>query len=142
MLCALLIVSLLFVGSKMTKFFFCLTRMKGTFINDVTQNGRDFLTQIHSAHECDNGVGERAKKPLCNVISWECTYETNITYTRHCSKVLLFGITRLKLSRERIQNHLYVNDTCLGDGLLPVKPINLFFVWAMDLFLSIEKRKL
>ena len=34
----------------------------------------------------------------------------NITFSRQCFNVLLFGITRLRLSREPIKNCLYINQ--------------------------------
>ena len=36
------------------------------------------------------------------------TLQINITYTHQCSNVLSYGITRLRLLRERIKNHLYI----------------------------------
>ena len=50
----------------------------------------------------------------------------NNTYSRQCSFVLLFGITRLRLSREQIKNRLYV---CLVGIVLhclaPKSPMNI-----------------
>ena len=43
------------------------------------------------------------------VIFYIANIAINITFSRQCSNVLLFGITRLRLSRERIKNCLYIH---------------------------------
>ena len=35
-------------------------------------------------------------------------FSINVTYTRQCSNALSFGITRLRLLREQIENRLYI----------------------------------
>ena len=37
----------------------------------------------------------------------------NVTFSRQCSNVLLFGISRLRLSRERNENRLYIDRQML-----------------------------
>ena len=49
-----------------------------------------------------------AMTPFVNAIQIHHNNTIHITYSRECSNVLLFGVTRCRLSQERIKNHLFM----------------------------------
>ena len=51
---------------------------------------------------------------LSHIYRQSLAQQINVTFSRQCSNVLIFGITRLRQSRERIMSRLYMS---------PVSPV-------------------